>query len=86
MAACPAPPRGHDFRPAYRLLAAVRRELPCLPIMALTATATPRVQDDIVQQLRLRDPLLLRASFNRPNIAFEGEAGAPGGAGESVEV
>ncbi len=41
--------------------------------MALTATASERVQRDIVQQLRMRDPLMLRASFNRPNIAFEGE-------------
>ncbi|PRW59746.1 ATP-dependent DNA helicase Q-like 3 isoform X1 [Chlorella sorokiniana] len=62
---------GHDFRPTYRRLAVLRQELPRLPLMALTATASERVQRDIVQQLRMRDPLMLRASFNRPNIAFQ---------------
>lgn len=53
----------------------LRQELPRLPLMALTATASERVQRDIVQQLRMRDPLMLRASFNRPNIAFQGRVG-----------
>lgn len=55
-----------------RRLWVVRQELPRLPIMALTATASERVQRDIVAQLRLRDPLMLQTSFNRPNIAYEG--------------
>ncbi|KAL4458301.1 hypothetical protein ABPG75_013166 [Micractinium tetrahymenae] len=62
---------GHDFRHAYRKLWLLRKELPRLPIMALTATASERVQRDIVQQLRLREPLMLRASFNRPHIRYE---------------
>ncbi|KAK9823288.1 hypothetical protein WJX72_001628 [[Myrmecia] bisecta] len=61
---------GHDFRPAYRKLSVVRRELPQVPIMALTATAAEKVQDDIVKQLRLRNPALLVSSFNRPNIHY----------------
>ncbi|EFN54249.1 hypothetical protein CHLNCDRAFT_16802, partial [Chlorella variabilis] len=63
---------GHDFRPAYRQLGAVRRELPRLPLMALTATASDRVQRDIVRQLGMREPRLLRTSFDRPNIRYEG--------------
>lgn len=47
--------------------------------MALTATASERVQQDIVAQLRMRDPLMLRASFNRPNIVFEGTRRVEGG-------
>ena len=54
----------------------VRQELPRVPLMALTATASERVQADIVQQLRLRQPLMLRASFDRPNISLQGATGA----------
>ncbi|MBI5586689.1 MAG: hypothetical protein HY892_23000 [Deltaproteobacteria bacterium] len=46
-------------------------QLPQAPVAAFTATATPRVQGDIVLRLRLRDPLLVRASFDRPNLFFE---------------
>ena len=60
---------GHDFRPAYRRLGAVREELGC-PAVALTATATPEVRDDIVAQLQLRDPLVLAGGFDRPNLAW----------------
>lgn len=61
---------GHDFRPSYRRLAAVRQALGNPPVTALTATATPRVAKDIEQQLELRNPLRLTADFNRPNLAY----------------
>jgi ATP-dependent DNA helicase RecQ len=61
---------GHDFRPDYRRLANLRRELPGVPMLACTATATPRVRDDIVQQLRLEDPVRVIGSVDRPNLIF----------------
>lgn len=61
---------GHDFRPEYRQLATLRERFPGVPLMALTATATARVQEDIVHQLRLRDPAQFKASFNRPNLTY----------------
>jgi ATP-dependent DNA helicase RecQ len=61
---------GHDFRPEYRQLGELRRRLKELPIQAFTATAPPRVRDDIVQQLALRDPVLLVGSCDRPNLTF----------------
>ena len=64
---------GHDFRPEYRQLAKLRTLLPEVPVMALTATATPRVRDDIVKHLALRDPALFVASFNRPNLTYRVE-------------
>jgi ATP-dependent DNA helicase RecQ len=62
---------GHDFRPDYRQLSTLRRRFPDIPMLAFTATATPRVRTDIVQQLALRDPSLHVASFNRPNLHYE---------------
>ncbi len=62
---------GHDFRPDYLALATARREMGNPPCVALTATATPRVQADIAQQLDLRDPVRLVTGFNRPNLRFE---------------
>jgi ATP-dependent DNA helicase RecQ len=62
---------GHDFRPEYRRLREVRESLPGLPIIALTATATPRVRQDIARQLELQDPALFLASFNRPNLNYQ---------------
>ncbi|PSN19345.1 DNA helicase RecQ [filamentous cyanobacterium CCP5] len=62
---------GHDFRPEYRQLATLRQRFPQIPIMALTATATQRVRQDILQQLRLNDPLIHVASFNRRNLYYE---------------
>ena len=59
---------GHDFRPSYRNLSGLKQRFAGLPILALTATATPRVKNDIVAQLALRDPLLVRGSFFRPNL------------------
>ena len=61
---------GHDFRPEYRQLAAVRHALGDVPVLAMTATATPRVRDDIVTQLGLREPEVFVASFNRPNLTY----------------
>jgi ATP-dependent DNA helicase RecQ len=61
---------GHDFRPEYRQLSRLRAALPEVPMMALTATATGRVREDIVRQLGLRDPEVFVASFNRPNLTY----------------
>ncbi|WP_044207567.1 DNA helicase RecQ [Coleofasciculus chthonoplastes] len=62
---------GHDFRPEYRQIKQLRQRYPDIPILALTATATKRVQQDIVQQLTLRQPSIHIASFNRPNLYYE---------------
>lgn len=62
---------GHDFRPVYRDLADVREQLGWPPMVALTATADPRVRDDIVRHLRLRDPEIFVSGFDRPNLHFE---------------
>jgi ATP-dependent DNA helicase RecQ len=61
---------GHDFRPEYRQLAKLRTHLPDVPIMALTATATERVRNDILRQLKLRNANCYVASFNRPNLTY----------------
>ncbi|XP_043720318.1 ATP-dependent DNA helicase Q-like 3 [Telopea speciosissima] len=62
---------GHDFRPSYRKLSSLRNHLPDVPILALTATAVLKVQKDVMETLCLQDPLVLRSSFNRPNIFYE---------------
>jgi len=69
---------GHDFRPEYRQLALLRERMADLPFMALTATATTRVRDDIVRQLNLRDPAVFVASFNRPNLTYRVQPKAKG--------
>ncbi len=61
---------GHDFRPEYRELKKLRKHLPDVPLMALTATATERVRADVIKQLELRDPRFYVASFNRPNLTY----------------
>ena len=61
---------GHDFRPEYRQLSALRRRHPHIPVLAFTATATDRVRADIIRQLALRDPATHLASFNRPNLFY----------------
>lgn len=61
---------GHDFRPEYRLLAQVRQMIPQAPILALTATATERVRDDIASSLRLKNARRHIGSFNRPNLNY----------------
>ncbi|WP_412062774.1 RecQ family ATP-dependent DNA helicase [Rubrivirga sp. IMCC45206] len=61
---------GHDFRPDYLALASARQGIGDPPCVALTATATPRVQGDIAEQLDLREPARVVTGFNRPNLAF----------------
>ncbi|NTV01950.1 MAG: DNA helicase RecQ [Chlorobiaceae bacterium] len=62
---------GHDFRPDYLALSAIRDVRPDIPVAAFTATATGNVRQDIAQRLGLRDPVLVRASFDRPNLWYE---------------
>ena len=62
---------GHDFRREYRQLSLLRRRHPQIPMLAFTATATPRVRTDIVAQLALRNPALHVTSFNRPNLFYQ---------------
>jgi len=61
---------GHDFRPEYRQLRAIREEFPEAAMHAYTATATPQVRRDIAHQLGLRDPLQLVGDFDRPNLTY----------------
>ena len=61
---------GHDFRPEYRQIADLRKHFPNVPFMALTATATGRVREDIVTHLKLHEPKCYVASFNRPNLTY----------------
>ena len=61
---------GHDFRPEYRQLALLRDRFPSASIHAFTATATPRVRDDIARQLALRSPATLIGTFDRPNLVY----------------
>lgn len=63
---------GHDFRPEYRRLRDMMEMIkPSAPMIALTATATPKVQSDILRNLGLRDPKIFISSFNRPNLYYE---------------
>lgn len=62
---------GHDFRPDYRQLSSLRKRYPTVPVLAFTATATPRVQADIVTQLALREPAVHLTSFNRANLHYK---------------
>ncbi len=61
---------GHDFRPEYRQLVKLREAFPQASFHAFTATATPRVRDDVARQLKLRDPAVLVGSFDRPNLIY----------------
>jgi ATP-dependent DNA helicase RecQ len=61
---------GHDFRPEYRQIASLRSSYPDVPMLALTATATARVRDDIERFLELQKPRRFVASFNRPNLRY----------------
>ena len=63
---------GHDFRPDYRKINNAVQEIDnSLKIIALTATATPKVQDDIIKNLKLEQPKIFKSSFNRPNLFYE---------------
>lgn len=61
---------GHDFRPDYKKLSILRERYPNVPLMALTATATPRVRIDILAQLNLKHCKWFLCSFNRPNLKY----------------
>ncbi|MDI9257442.1 RecQ family ATP-dependent DNA helicase [Flavobacterium sedimenticola] len=61
---------GHDFRPAYLKIAQLREFFPKVPFLALTASATPRVQEDIISQLQLKNPQIFTKSFYRTNLAY----------------
>ena len=62
---------GHDFRPEYRRLRPIIEKLGSVPVMALTATATPKVQQDIQKNLGMQDAKLFKSSFNRANLYYE---------------
>lgn len=62
---------GHDFRPEYRRLRTIIEAIGTVPIMALTATATPKVQHDIMKNLNMTDAVLFKSSFNRANLYYE---------------
>jgi len=62
---------GHDFRPEYRKLSVLKNKFPDTPIIALTATATPVVQHDIIHQLGLTNATTFQASFNRENLLYQ---------------
>ena len=62
---------GHDFRPEYRRIRAIMEEIGTAPVIALTATATPKVQSDIQKNLGMLDAKVFKSSFNRPNLYYE---------------
>lgn len=65
---------GHDFRPEYRRIAELRQIAPGVPVQAFTATATPRVREDIVKQLGLSEPEVMIGTFDRPNLTYRVQA------------
>ncbi len=62
---------GHDFRPEYRRIRPIIDRIQKAPVIALTATATPKVQSDILKNLRIQDATVFKSSFNRPNLYYE---------------
>ena len=62
---------GHDFRPEYRRIRTIIEDIGNAPIIALTATATPKVQSDILKNLGMQDATVFKSSFNRPNLYYE---------------
>ncbi len=65
---------GHDFRPEYFMLAELKRSMPHVPVIALTATADHITRKDILEKLTLQDPVTFISSFNRPNIRYSVES------------
>jgi len=76
---------GHDFRPSYRRISEFGRHLSC-PTLALTATATPEVRDDIVRSLDLRDPVQVVRSFDRPNLSWSVRRAGTGAPAERIRM
>ncbi|XP_071476065.1 uncharacterized protein [Diadema antillarum] len=68
---------GHDFRPDYKRLCKLREKFPGVPMMALTATATPRVRTDVLHQLSMKKPQVFTSSFDRSNLMFRVEKKQP---------
>ena len=64
---------GHDFRPDYLSLSGIKKHFPDVPVAAFTATATMKVQKDIIRILKLKKPFTVRASFNRPELFYRVE-------------
>ncbi len=62
---------GHDFRPEYRRIRAIIEDIGLAPVIALTATATPKVQSDIIKNLGISDAAVFKSSFNRANLYYE---------------
>lgn len=62
---------GHDFRPDYKFLGILKRQFPAIPLLGLTATATDKVLEDIKKILSLRNCLVFKTSYNRPNLFYE---------------
>jgi ATP-dependent DNA helicase RecQ len=77
---------GHDFRPAYRNLAGLKRRFGAVPVLALTATATPEVTRDIVEQLAMNGPAVFRGSFFRPNLHLYAYRKGEDGTGVRAQV
>lgn len=77
---------GHDFRPEYRQLKSLRKRYADIPTTALTATATDRVRNDIIQQLGLKQPSIHIASFNRQNLYYEVRAKSKSAYAELLEL
>jgi ATP-dependent DNA helicase RecQ len=81
---------GHDFRPAYRNLAGLKRRFGGVPVLALTATATPEVTADIIQQLAMVRPAQVRGRFFRPNLRLaayrKGSRGEDEGGGATTRI